>query len=208
MHIPAPIALTLDGQVVALSGQPIGFRYTPHDDSGMGSRSSVMTLTSPAFLRRYPQHVQQPRKHAVLSYGLYAPRKTERLNLARAAFHQRPIAATPPLSWQAYYARHPALSAVHACPVCGEAFSSIRRVSHRKAGRHLRPSARNPHMHRRLTLRAGCRLVCAVGYPHAPAILNLASLNADDPRRSTVAASILPSRFIDCFPGRDHIEST
>jgi hypothetical protein len=118
-----------DGQVVALSGQRIGFRYTPHDDSGTTCRSSVMTLTAPAFLRRYLQHVQQPRKHTVRSYGLYAPRKTERLNLARATFQQPAIAAVAPLSWQAYYARHPALRAVHACPVCGEAFSSVRRIA-------------------------------------------------------------------------------
>lgn len=118
-----------DGQVAVLSEQRIGFRYTPHQDSGTACRSSVMTLTSPAFLRRYLQHVPQPRKHTVRSYGLYAPRKTERLNLARAAFHQPPIVGIPPISWQVYYARHQPQGSVHACPICGETVSSMRLIA-------------------------------------------------------------------------------
>lgn len=118
-----------DGQVAALSGQRIGFRYTAHGESETECQSSVMVLASSAFLRRYLQHVPLPRKHTVRVYGLYAPRKTERLNLARAAFRQPAVTAVPPLSWQAYYARYPALRAMHTCPVCGEPFSNVRRVA-------------------------------------------------------------------------------
>ncbi len=118
-----------DGQVAALSAQRVCYRYTPHSDSKTAIRPSQMVLTSAVFLRRYLQHVPPPRKHTVRSYGLYAPRRTEQLNLARVTFKQPAIAAIVPLPWQAYYARHPALRVAIVCPVCGERFHNARRIA-------------------------------------------------------------------------------
>lgn len=134
-----------DGQVATTSAQHIAFRYTPHGDSGTACRSSVMTLTPPAFLRRYLQHVPQPRKHTVRSYGLYAPRKSERLNRARAAFHQPPVAPAAPLSWQTYSATCHPHSAVHVCPICGDKINSVRRIAPQRGPPPVRPRTEPGH---------------------------------------------------------------
>jgi len=118
-----------DGQLAIPDGNNVAFRYTPHTDSGAARHSSVMTLAAPAFLRRYLQHVPLSGKHTVRSYGLYAPRKVAYLDQARAVFRQPPAAATPALTWQAYYAARQPQAAIHVCAVCGAPMSNVRRIA-------------------------------------------------------------------------------
>lgn len=117
-----------DGQVAVLDAHRIALRYTPHGDRGTACRASTMLLTPEAFLRRYLQHVPEPGKHTVRSYGLYAPRKSEGLNRARAVFAQPPVAPSASLPWQVYYAQCMPHQAVHACTVCGAAITALRSI--------------------------------------------------------------------------------
>jgi hypothetical protein len=127
-------------QVTLLGRDRITLRYTPHTDSGTACRSSVMMLSPDGFLRRYLQHVPEPRKHTVRSYGLYAPRKSNALNRARATFRQAPVAPTPVLTWQAYYVKYAAQPVAHACPVCGGVVGNVRRIApHHDPPRHCAP---------------------------------------------------------------------
>ncbi len=116
-------------QVSSAGDDRIAFRYTPHTDSGTACRSSLMTLTCDAFLRRYLQHVPEYRKHTVRSYGLYAPKKSAQLNRARAAMGQAPITPAPVLSWQAYSAQHAVRLAAHVCAICGKAVVNVRSIA-------------------------------------------------------------------------------
>lgn len=118
-----------DGQVALLTDQRVAFTYTPHRDSATAYRSLVATHTPDSFFKLYLQHVPEPRKHTVRSYGLYAPRKSACLNRARAVFRQAPLSPVTPLTWQAYYAQHVAEPIAHACPVCGAPIVSVRRVT-------------------------------------------------------------------------------
>lgn len=122
-----------DSQVSPSAHDRIAFRYTPHGDGAAAPAPSVMTMASDAFLRRYLQHVPEPRKHTVRSYGLYAPRKADCLNRARAAFRQPPVAAPAPQPWQAYFLRHAPQRGIHLCATCGGAMRQVRRIAPQRA---------------------------------------------------------------------------
>jgi len=118
-----------NGQLMPIDCDRIAFRYTPHTDSGTPCRSSVMTLTCEAFLRRYLQHVPEHGKHTVRSYGLYAPKKSAALNRARAALGQPVVASVAAITWQAYYQRYAKQPVAHICPVCRRPVTNMRRLT-------------------------------------------------------------------------------
>ncbi|MEC4723320.1 transposase [Noviherbaspirillum sp. CPCC 100848] len=118
-----------DSQIGITDDKHVSFRYTPHIDAPAGEKSSVMRLTSDAFLRRYLQHVPEPRKHTVRSYGLYAPRKSDLLNRARDVFGQPPVPEHEPIAWQSYLQQRSLDSGLHQCPLCGHVMRSTRRIA-------------------------------------------------------------------------------
>lgn len=118
-----------DGQIRLTPQQQVAFTFTPHRDSATAYRSVCAAHTPTGFLKLVLQHVPEPGKHTVRSYGLYAPRKTARLNLARAVFHQTPITTIPPMTWQAYYAQTVAQPTAHVCAVCGASIGHVRSIA-------------------------------------------------------------------------------
>ncbi|MFC7519092.1 IS91 family transposase [Herbaspirillum sp. GCM10030257] len=118
-----------DSQIGITNDDHVSFRYMPHADVPGEQKTSVMRMASVAFLRRYLQHVPEPRKHTVRSYGLYAPRKADLLNSAREAFGQPPIPDHEPVSWQSYLQHHVPDCGLHRCPTCGSAMRSTRRIA-------------------------------------------------------------------------------
>lgn len=115
---------------VRLTGRDqVAFRYTAHGASGNDRHACVMQLSTQSFLTRYLQHVPEPRKHTVRSYGIYAPKKTVQLNRASAAFRQPAIASVTPLSWQAYYQQQAKEPVAHLCAVCGKPILNMRRIA-------------------------------------------------------------------------------
>lgn len=118
-----------DGQIRLTNAQQVNFTYTPHRDSATAYRSVCSAHTPEGFLKLVLQHVPEPGKHTVRSYGLYAPRKTARLNLARTVFRQSPITKIAPLTWQAYYAQHVTQPTAHVCLVCGAAIGHVRHIA-------------------------------------------------------------------------------
>jgi hypothetical protein len=118
-----------DGQIRLTNAQQVNFTYTPHRDSATAYRSVCAAHTPEGFLKLVLQHVPEPGKHTVRSYGLYAPRKTIRLNLARTVFRQAPITKIAPLTWQAYYAQHVRQATAHVCAVCGASIGHVRNIA-------------------------------------------------------------------------------
>jgi hypothetical protein len=91
------------------------YRFYAHGEG----KPTEMTLAPAAFLRRYLQHVPEHRRCVVRSYGLYAPTKTARLDLARAFQHQPPFERPAFLPSQAYYRRLTGRHDATTCPLCG-----------------------------------------------------------------------------------------
>jgi len=93
-------------------------------ESGRGRRE-ITSLEVDAFLRRLLEHVPPKSYHTVRGYGLYCFNDHSRLNEARAAVGQSPVASPlpPPPSWQELCERlgHTESSR---CPVCGERLES------------------------------------------------------------------------------------
>ena len=78
----------------------------------------LMTLDIEEFIRRYIQHIPQPRSIRVRSYGLYAHGKKEELELCRKLLGQQPVQLIQKINWQELFEEwdeHP-----EKCPVCGK----------------------------------------------------------------------------------------
>jgi hypothetical protein len=104
-----------NGQIQRVTEDRITYRFYAHGEG----KPTEMTLAPEAFLRRYLQHVPEHRRCVVRSYGLYAPTKTARLDLARAFQHQPPFERPAFLPWQAYYRRLTGRHDATTCPTCG-----------------------------------------------------------------------------------------
>lgn len=118
-----------DSQIGITDHKHVSFRYTPHTDAPSPEKSSVMQLTSDAFLRHYLQHVPELRKHTVRGYSLYAPRKSDLLNCARDASGQSPVPEHEPITLQSYLQQRSSDSGLHQCPLCGHVMRSTRRIA-------------------------------------------------------------------------------
>ncbi|WP_329604224.1 transposase [Undibacterium nitidum] len=117
-----------DGQI-RLTHQHVNFTYTPHGDSATSYRSVCPAHTPERFLKLVLQLVPEPGKHTVRSFGLYAPRKTARLNLVRTVFRQAPITKIEPLTWQTHYAKHVTQPTAHVCTLCGATIGHVRNIA-------------------------------------------------------------------------------
>jgi hypothetical protein len=110
-----------NAQLQSVSATQVRYRYYAHDQG----QHTHLTLSHEAFLRRYLQHVPDKGKQLVRHYGLYAHRKTDILNSARAQLGQAPIKPPEPLNWQTYLVRLDRHEQV-CCPVCGQILQPTR----------------------------------------------------------------------------------
>ncbi len=107
-------------QLIDVSATRVAFRYRPHrDEDDAGERSVLMSLTPEDFLARYLAHLPVPRLQTVRGYGLYAQRQGERLDQARAALGQPPVAEPKPLSAPQFLTRFREAAPSGRCPTCG-----------------------------------------------------------------------------------------
>ena len=79
-------------QIRGLTDTQVCYRYYAHSDNPDGRKINPTKLWVPIeeFIRRYLQHVPEPGRQRVRSYGLYAHGKAHRLNHARVII-QTPI---------------------------------------------------------------------------------------------------------------------
>ncbi len=118
-------------QLVEVSQERIGFRYTPHRDEADASTECVlMRLTPEQFFARYLVHVPQPGLQSLRAYGLYAHTQSARLDCARTRLGQAPAQTPPPLTPQAFLARFPNAIACTHCPRCGRALINVPLPTH------------------------------------------------------------------------------
>lgn len=105
-------------RLVGVDDQTVTFRYGDFRQADASGRPKEKTLrlTVSEFLRRWLCHVPPPGMKMVRSYGLYAPRRREALEQARAAIEPSP-------EWTAAHrrldARHDGAPVRLRCPVCG-----------------------------------------------------------------------------------------
>ena len=89
---------------VNCSGKGVHFAYYDHrlNPNGGRARRSSIHFTRDDFFSRYLQHIPEKRRQVVRSYGLYAPRSRERLNLARSLHHQSSVPDLETLDWETF----------------------------------------------------------------------------------------------------------
>lgn len=104
-----------NGQIAQANDQRVRFRYRPH----RADEAMTMTLTPARFLARVLVHAPEPRRHTVRYFGLYAPRRTEELNKARALNDQAPVPPPAPVSCEDFLARFLNARERIDCPKCG-----------------------------------------------------------------------------------------
>jgi hypothetical protein len=86
-------------------------------DAGRGKKVLV-TVSIEEFIRRYIQHIPEPRSVHVRSYGIYAHGKKEELETCRELLGQQPVMAVEKINWKDLFEKweeHP-----EKCPVCGK----------------------------------------------------------------------------------------
>jgi hypothetical protein len=110
-----------NSQLQAVTETTVTFRYSPPADQPDGERRRAvnLTLSSEEFIRRYLQHVPEPGRQRVRSYGLYAHGKRVQLDIARAQWQQAPVVMPTFRDWQTYYERVTGQREATHCPVCG-----------------------------------------------------------------------------------------
>jgi hypothetical protein len=86
-------------------------------DAGRGKKVLV-TVSIEEFIRRYIQHIPEPRSVRVRSYGIYAHGKKEELEKCRELLGQEPVMPLEKIDWKDLFEKceeHP-----EKCPVCGK----------------------------------------------------------------------------------------
>lgn len=86
-------------------------------DAGRGGKVST-TVRIEEFIRRYIQHIPEPRSIRARSYGLYAHGKKPELDKCRALLGQQPVKPVEKIDWRDLFEQweeHP-----EKCPVCGK----------------------------------------------------------------------------------------
>jgi hypothetical protein len=133
-----------NSQLQAVTETTVTFRYYPHPDKAdAGQHHAVnLTLSPEEFLRRYLQHVPEPGRQRVRSYGLYAHGKRVQLDIARAQWQQAPVVGPAFLDWQTYYERVTGQREATHCPVCGRRLVARVRVARRLHDPPARPGFR------------------------------------------------------------------
>lgn len=112
-------------QIQSIDTNQIHYRYYSHAQH----QPTDLILTPEAFLKRYLEHVPDKGRQLVRSYGLYAHRKTDLLNQARALHGQPPVKAVSYIEWQHYVQTLGYADAV--CSVCGEPIRVTRYIPRR-----------------------------------------------------------------------------
>jgi len=85
-------------QLQSITATQVCFRYYSH----ALQQHTNLTLTPTAFLKRLLEHVPDKGKQWLRHYGLYAHRKTDLVNHARACHGQTPVKKGVQLEWQDY----------------------------------------------------------------------------------------------------------
>lgn len=80
----------------SVSAREVAFSYTDHRDG----RSKHLRLGTNEFIARVLWHAPEPGQHTVRHYGLYANSAHARLDRARQALGQLPVAPVPGVTWQ------------------------------------------------------------------------------------------------------------
>jgi hypothetical protein len=120
-------------QLQAVTATTVTYRYYPHGEQsgGMPRQAIELTFAHAEFIRRYFQHIPEPGRQVVRSYGLYAHGKRVQLDQARAHWQQAPVVAPVFLDWQTYYERVTGQRHATHCPVCGQPIVVRGRVARR-----------------------------------------------------------------------------
>jgi hypothetical protein len=118
-------------RLVAFDGREVSFRYGDFREADAAGRpkAKTMRLSVVEFLGRLLLHVPPPGMQMVRSYGLYAPKRREALEAARAAIEPSPEWAEAHRRLDRRRQRH-APPAAPRCRVCGLALI-VRRVAPR-----------------------------------------------------------------------------
>jgi len=120
-------------QICQVTDTQVTYRYSAHEDHPEGGKRRVteLTLTHAEFIRRYSQHIPEPRRQLIRRYGLYAHTQGERLTQARAQWGQPPLQRPAFLDWQSYYLQVTGHREATVCPVCGQPLQAQERVARR-----------------------------------------------------------------------------
>jgi len=110
-------------QLQSITPSQVRFGYYSH---ALHHHTSL-TLTTSAFLKRLFEHVPDKGKQWLRHYGLYAHRKVDSLNHARACHGQAPVKKVTSIEWQDYVD-----TLEHSdsrCSVCGQRIQPTRYFS-------------------------------------------------------------------------------
>ncbi len=133
-------------QIRGLTDTQVCYRYYAHPDNPDGRQINPTELwvSIEEFIRRYLQHVSEPSRQRVRSYGLYARGKAHRLNYTRGLFDQPAVEPPPFLDWQTYCINLTGCAAAFTCSTCGARIRLVQPVPRQ----HDPPRAKEaPHRH-------------------------------------------------------------
>lgn len=86
---------------VTLRDDRVQLSYRDHrlNAPGANAKHSTANFSIGDFFKRYLQHVPDKRRHVVRTYGLYASRALDQLNVARSLHHQAAVTEPALLEW-------------------------------------------------------------------------------------------------------------
>ncbi len=125
-----------NSQIQEVTDSHVTYQYYDHHSK----LPTHITLTHAKFIRRYLNHVPEPGRQTIRSYGLYAACNGKQLDQARVLFNQAPVEKPEPLTALEYHARlNPGESPV--CALCGAPIRYVVQIPGDLPGTHDPPGA-------------------------------------------------------------------
>lgn len=125
-------------RIVSWDAERVRFRYKDYrDGESEGKKPREMELPTGEFLRRLLQHVPEPGRKVIRSYGLYAGSRRKDLESCREMQGQEPIPEPEVLTWQDCMSKF-GDGNCGKCPVCGATLIQREVIAPKRRGMNLK----------------------------------------------------------------------